>query len=509
MRLNYLYRSLFISIILYGFCYANLPIVKITISQSNWDKLENDPYSNEDVLGTFVGGDDTTYANIDLHYRGAYALKGLIRSGNKRRNWKVKITGAGRRYRGKREWNYNYEPNFNQKLAYDCMHAVGVPSVFARKVILYVNGERHGVYTEYEDPDNKNFLEDMFGDKTGDLYKAARDVPGESNCYFGETTYLGSSDRDYYNHYNKKTNIDSASIAGNYSSIRNFMYTINKTSDSQFLPTIKSCFDVDAYAAYCVIYNFMGHWDGYPNRGKNYWLYNNPSTGKWTFIPWDMDQTFREYNKNMGAYASLFHAMDKYDDYRQNTIPPGEGEERPLARRLYKCKEFNDLYVLKYIQAYNSSLREDLLSIRLDSLYNLAKGSLTSSERSELSSNVSSIKSFIKIKRREILDELVDYELTSINNPSVYSVNTTDNINIFSNNSIVNVSCIPQKTGFIKIETYSPSGKLLKLVTDKTNKSVPYQYSIDLLKSGLQSGVYYIRATTNNQSTNKKVVVFK
>jgi hypothetical protein len=55
--------------------------------------------------------------------------------------------------------------------------AAGVPVPSAEHAVVYVNGDRHGLYLMYEDPDDKSRLQDAFGDKSGDLYKAAYDMP--------------------------------------------------------------------------------------------------------------------------------------------------------------------------------------------------------------------------------------------------------------------------------------------------------------------------------------------
>ena len=36
----------------------------------------------------------------------------------------------------------------------------------------------------------------------------------------------------------------------------------------------------------------IGHWDGYAFNKNNYYLYRQPSNGKFVFIEYDMDNTF-------------------------------------------------------------------------------------------------------------------------------------------------------------------------------------------------------------------------
>src|SRR5690606_35029404 len=175
--------------------------VEILIDDEARAALEAAPFYGEDVVGSFVDGSGRRYDEVDLNFRGAYALERLIDNDPiGRRNWKVKFR-SDEPYRNRREWNFNFEPHLRQKLAYDLMRFAGVRVPSARHVVLAVNAEPQGLYLEYEDPDNDAWLWEMFGDASGDLYKAARDLPASegqpSQKYFADTTYLGPDDASY------------------------------------------------------------------------------------------------------------------------------------------------------------------------------------------------------------------------------------------------------------------------------------------------------------------------
>ena len=79
----------------------NLPKINIIIERDSIKVLEANPFTAKDVHGTFVADTGSVPVSqvikqVDLNYRGAYALLELIndsRNTLKRRNWKVKKIG--------------------------------------------------------------------------------------------------------------------------------------------------------------------------------------------------------------------------------------------------------------------------------------------------------------------------------------------------------------------------------------------------------------------------------
>ena len=348
---------------------ANVPKVEIEIDDAGKAQLESDPFNGPKVPGGFIDASGRHY-EVELNYRGAYALERLIDSGKMQRNWKVKFPKTDK-YRNRREWNFNYEPSVRQKLAYDLLKFAGVKMPSPRHVRLIVNGEPQGVYLEWEDPDSKDWLWDRFGDDEGDLYKAAYDVPDEPK-YFADMTYLGDADEDYFLHYRKKTNNDR--LPDDYSILRGFLYDLNYTADDEFVDWMQASFNWESFITYLAVSNFMSNWDGYPQRPKNFWLYNNPTTDKWTFIPWDLDATFELYMdglNQMGTDASIFYQFDEFEPYE---LQEGESEDRPLVRRMMAYPKFRDAYIARYKELMSGVLDADYIKDRATRLTELVVG---------------------------------------------------------------------------------------------------------------------------------------
>jgi len=382
---------------------ASVPTVQLEVDPALIAQLEQAPYTADDVTGAFVDEMGRRYENVDVNFRGAYALRSLIESGKKQRNWKIKFREA-EKYRGRREWNFNYEPHLRQKLAYDLMKFAGVKVPSARHVLLEVNGDPHGLYLEYEDPDNADWLGDSFGSSAGDLYKAAFDLPDHQQ-YFADLTYLGDSDEDYFLHYQKKTNNDGA-LATDYSSIRAFTSALETTPDDQIPTWFPATFQVEQLIDYLVVQNFICNWDSYPQRPKNYWLYHDPSSQKWAFIPWDLDATFLTYTFGLNPMAidiSIFFQYDQYEPYDSN---PGEGTERPLVRRTMHHAVFRDAYIGRYRELLATILSPSYLTDRIDALTEILRDYASSEDMSQVDQASDMMRTFANQRAAAVSAEL-------------------------------------------------------------------------------------------------------
>ena len=393
--------------------------IEITIDPQYMSYLDQNPFYDTSFSGTFTC-DSTAYAQSDLSYRGAYTLYFQIKIKNLQRNWKVK-TPKGRTYKKYRVWNYNFEPYLNHNLAYILLRNAGVPCIGMQQVDFYVNGVKHGLYSEFPDPDNKKWLKETFGDTAddavGDLYKAATDKPNMDRKYFADLTVLGANDTDYFLHYNKKTNDSTDEAAADYSSLRNFIKILNETSDVQFADTIDKYFDVASFLKYLIVANYSDFWDGYPNRAKNFWLYQNPRSGKWGFIPWDLNETFnpvRGFYNNMGTECSYLFMYNESNlnnyytsIYQTNDNGKSEITPRPLFTRIMNVEKFNSLYASMYKQALSTYLRKETVLGLIDSMAaKVNQSGLFLTDSLDVDTSVNDMKLFVQNRTQSLEKQL-------------------------------------------------------------------------------------------------------
>lgn len=377
--------------------------VEILVSDSGIASLEADPYDAPKVPARWIVGPDTSDAAVS--YRGAYSLKDQLLVADGPRNWKVKVAKSSP-YRGLREWNFNLESHLRQKLSLDLLSAAGVPALPSRHVVLSVNGKRQGTYLEFPDPDNKPWLAATFGSDSGDLYKAATDIPGQP-AFFGELTDLGDQDSSYWRHYQKKTN-DKGLDSLDYSGLRDFIVWVNRSSDREFEQDLPRRLDLAAFLRYLVVANYISHWDGYPNRGKNFWLHRDPLDGRWTMLPWDLDGTFQSTPwclDNMGPEAGLFF-MEWPAKYCPNKL---ETRSRPLLERVFAVQAWKEMYLGEYQRALATYLAEDSVLARLDSLEPALQAGMNSSERLAFSKSRTDMRTHIADRTAHLATLLAEY----------------------------------------------------------------------------------------------------
>ena len=378
-----------------------VPVLHIEIDPDAMARLDADPFAAADERGVFIDGDGVVH-DVDLNYRGAYQLLNVI-NGYGLRNWKVKLD-PGDAYLGKREWNLNYEPHFIQKIAMDLMRFAGVPVPGARHVVLHVNGTYQGMYLLYEDPDDKGWLLEQFGHDDGDLYKGAFDIPDQPQC-FANLTYLGADSSDYLCHYTKKTNTTVA--PDDYTSLVDFVDDLNHLPEQDLSAFFIDDFALDPFRSYLVVSNFIANWDSYPQRPKNYWLYQDLRAERFAFIPWDLDLSFNPHWDDswnqMGTSCSVLFNLAQ-SDY----TPPHaeEGTDRPLVRRMIVLPGEEQAYIDRYRELSSTILSSAYLHQRLDDLTDLVHPHISDTDRGRLDSYNATLRTFIDQRTASVGSEL-------------------------------------------------------------------------------------------------------
>ena len=496
-----------------------LDSVQIVIHPDSIAKLDLDPTEAEDVYGDFIDNSGHVYDHIQLHYRGASNLLGLIGSGRPQRNWKVKVDSDDM-YRGRREWNLNFSMHARQELAYHLFARAGVPCISTRHVNLLLNGESHGLYLEYEDPDNKPWLEDTYGDDAGDLFKAALDIPGELS-YFAELTYLGPESADYFNHYRKKTNHKVA--PEDYTSVRDLVIHINFTPNEVFMDSLERHFDTEGFISYLVISNFISNWDGYPHRGKNYWLYQDPSRENiFSFIPWDLDATFgiqtHDWNQ-MGTRADLFYQFDRTVWAGHNTA---EDADRPLVRRMMRFAQYRNAYINRYKEALSTLLVKEKLFADLDSLDGLVRQNSRSYEYQIFHNSITTTKVFVHQRTAytgAVLDTLTLMDTVEVTHPVdpypqlTYEPETTGPVgDMLLGNPWPNPTegrfAVPvwvHSTGPVHLALYDMQGRMVELIYE--GELDPGSHLLQAHPVNVAPGIYYLGMVSSSGRAHRRIMI--
>lgn len=195
---------------------------------------------------------------------------------------------SGRTYHGVDKLNFNAEHNdpssMRAALCFDLYHRAGLVAARANHFRIYINDRYYGVYTNFEQYDEK-FTYSRFGREDGNLYKC--NFSADLN-YLGDDPDLYKFERDGERVYEQDNQADT----DDYSDLARFIDVLNNTPEEQFLCEIEKIFEVNEYLKYIAMDIVTGNWDGPLINKNNFFLYSNPKTGKFEYLPYDLDNTF-------------------------------------------------------------------------------------------------------------------------------------------------------------------------------------------------------------------------
>ncbi len=342
---------------------------ELEFSAANWQALQNTPF--EYVSGTLKYKDETYY-NVGIRYKGNssyFAMPGVKKS------FKVHFNEyePNQRFHGLKKLNFNNGFNdptlMREALAYRLMRDAGIPASRTSHIKLYItvpgtySREFFGVYTSVEQI-NKTFLMDRFGNDGGNLFKSQG-----MDC---DLTYLGSDANAYVQKgYELKTN----EIENDFSDLINLCNVVTNTPDVQFKNAIETVFNVDGFLSWLAVNTVLSYQDSYAGKGHNFYLYHNTDTGRFEYIPWDLNTTFGQ--SRFGKSADYMLTLDVYE--------PTFGYYRILIDRLFNIPE--------YLSSYEGKLR-DLLDLyfnatrmdpRIDAMYGLIKTDVYADSKKQFS----------------------------------------------------------------------------------------------------------------------------
>lgn len=192
--------------------------------------------------------------------------------------------------------NYDDKSMLREKVAGDVFRNAGLAGPHSAFYTLYIDhGDGpiyFGLYTLVEEVDG-TVLDTQFDDDDGNLYKPDGDAASFA---------LGTYDED---EYVKKTNEDEADFT-DVQSLYDILHNDSRTTDAATWRTnLESVFDVDVFLKYLAVNTVIQNWDTYGRMTHNYYLYNNSTTGKLTWIPWDNNEAL-QFGKQGGAVSLDF-----------------------------------------------------------------------------------------------------------------------------------------------------------------------------------------------------------
>lgn len=273
------------------FTETEIPKVKIFMDTDSLEDLylEENWYNNHEYPATFVWED--TQGSDTLHDIG-FRFRGNTSRDKFKKSFKVSFNTyiSGRRYNGLKKLNLNAETNDPSMLrshtAWKMYRDHGIPASRSNHVEVHINGEYYGLYQNCEHI-NDDWAEARFGDDAGNLYKCS---------YPADLNYVGSDPDSYIiihpwsdtRVYDLKTNEEQ----DDYTGLASFIDYMEHAGDEDFACRFQEYFNVWEYLKIAAIDVLTGNWDGYIWNVNNYYLYDNPLTGRFEYLPYDLDNTW-------------------------------------------------------------------------------------------------------------------------------------------------------------------------------------------------------------------------
>ncbi|EYF05490.1 CotH kinase family protein [Chondromyces apiculatus] len=168
------------------------------------------------------------------------------------------------------------DPSFlREQLGADMYTRAGLPTARVAHAQLRLNGEDRGIYVVVESID-KDFLRLHFGEgnEEGNLY--------EGPCC-GDFVEAGS-EIELKDEDEGRSRDDLEALAE----------VVVETPDEVLELMLDQHLDLDGFITSYALEAALGHWDGYAYRANNYYLYHDPGSGRFVFIPHGMDRVLEE-----------------------------------------------------------------------------------------------------------------------------------------------------------------------------------------------------------------------
>jgi len=222
-----------------------------------------------------------------------------------------------------------------EALSYELFREAGIPCPrvgFAR-VSLAVPGEFEnkscGLYTVVEQVDT-DFLKNRYGSSEGLLLKPSS---------FGIFRYFGEHWEDYVKPYVPQTDATPAQQRR----VIDFARLLQQADDETFDQQVEEFLDVDEFLRFLAVNVLLCNLDSFLGGTQNHYVYLEPRSNKFQYLPWDMDHSF-------GAFG-----MEGTPQQRRNLSidRPGGNRNRLIERvlRIPRHKKTYNAYLAKYLDS--------------------------------------------------------------------------------------------------------------------------------------------------------------
>lgn len=192
--------------------------------------------------------------------------------------------------------NFSDRTQIRETLAYEIFRRMGLPSprTTLAKVGITLGGEEKslGLYTLVQQVDS-NFLKEHYGTGEGMLLKpeGAR----------GGITYLG----DDWSRYEKGYDPKGKPSATEQARLIAFAKLVHQADEATFQKEIGSFLDTEGFAKFLAATAVTSNGDNFLGMGHNFYIWLNPKTNKFVYLPWDLNMAFGGFPIGDAVHLSI------------------------------------------------------------------------------------------------------------------------------------------------------------------------------------------------------------
>ena len=366
------------------FPYDRVLDVQITVDSEDWDTIR---YQSRNFFEALH--ESRQYAPIDHPYTYVEASvsidgvefpgvgirkKGFIGSQNSTRpSLKIKLNHLDKEGQIDGLTNLTFNNNqqdvslISQFMGYSLFNATGLPAPRCAYANLTVNGQDLGIYAHVERV-HRPLLKRAFGNDNGVLY---------------EGTVV-----DFYPGWLDSFEHKLGSDQAGREKIQQLIDVLNNP-DENIESSVGELVDLESFYTFWAMEGLLSFWDGYSGNRNNFFIYLNPETDKFHFIPWGADSLFERYSPIR-------------DDRRDPVSVKTQGL---ISHRLYQMKSGRQRYrqALEEIMAQNWD--DSALLAETERIETLIKPYLAIGDKSESNYNQDEARGWIEWARNASPEE--------------------------------------------------------------------------------------------------------
>jgi len=362
-------------------------IVEITVAKADWDKIRRQKRNFFTALSANRRNAEAlespyTYVNASVKIGGVQfpqvgiRKKGFLGSLNSERpSLKVKLHHVDKEANldGLSMLTFNNNQQdislMSQAMGYALYNAAGSPAPRCGYAKVIVNGKNLGIYAHVESM-KKPLLRRGFGNDRGTLYEG-------TVMDFFDGWDMG---------FERKFGKDKIG--------REKIRQLTKVLNTEDLPDVEKAIgefvDLDSFYTFWAVESLIGFWDGYAANANNFFVYLNPRTEKFHFMPWGLDCGFEKHSKI---------------DFNRRA-PLSVKTKGRVAYRLYQEESCRKRFRRTLLGLMDRHWDEKKLMAEIDRREAILKPHLARSQERKF--QVRGIQNFITERRKDLMAEIAD-----------------------------------------------------------------------------------------------------